>query len=100
MKPERKGINKKDVFVILILIAMVIGVILVFFNSSNKPTELSYNDLMTHIEEKNVKSITATPVGSGGNGKLYELKGNEEIIMTYFLLNQHLAWNSLFPRKV
>ena len=75
MKPERKGINKKDVFVILILIAMVIGVILVFFNSSNKPTELSYNDLMTHIEEKNVKSITATPVGSGGNGKLYELKG-------------------------
>ena len=75
MKPERKGINKKDVFVILILIAMVVGVILVFFNSSNKPTELSYNDLMTHIEEKNVKSITATPVGSGGNGKLYELKG-------------------------
>ena len=74
MKPN-KGINKKDFFVILILIVMVVGVILFFYNSSNKPESWTYNDLIERVENKDVKSITATPVGSGGNGKLYQIEG-------------------------
>ena len=74
MKPN-KGVNKKDFFVILILIVMVVGVILFFYNSSNKPESWTYNDLIERVENKDVKSITATPVGSGGNGKLYQIEG-------------------------
>ena len=75
MKSSNKGMNKKDLFVILILIVMVVGVILAFYNSSNKPESWTYNDLIDRIENNDVKSITATPVGSGGNGKLYQIEG-------------------------
>ena len=50
MKPENKSVNKKDLFVILILIVMVIGVIMVIFNSSNKPESWTYNDLYEILE--------------------------------------------------
>ena len=75
MKSNNKGMNKKDLFVILILIVMVVGVILAFYNSSNKPESWTYNDLIDRIESNDVKSLTATPVGSGGNGKLYQIEG-------------------------
>ena len=75
MKPENKSVNKKDLFVILILIVMVIGVIMVIFNSSNKPESWTYNDLYERVENEDVKSIVATPVGGGGNSKLYKIKG-------------------------
>jgi len=74
MKPN-KGVNKRDFFVILILIVMVVGVILVFYNSSRKPESWTYNDLIERIENNDVNSIVATPVGSGGNGKLYQIEG-------------------------
>ena len=75
MKSNNKGMNKKDLFVILILIVMVVGVILAFYNSNNRPESWTYNDLIDRIENNDVKSITATPVGSGGNGKLYQIDG-------------------------
>ena len=90
MKPSNKGINKKDLFVVLLLIIMVVGVVLVFYNSSNKPDSWTYNDLIDRVENNDVKSIVATPVGSGGNGKLYKIEGKydklvgEEIKETSF----------------
>ena len=92
MKPKNKGMNKKDLFVILILIVMVIGVILAIYNSSNKPESWTYNDLIDRIEANDVNSIVATPVGSGGNGKLYQIEGkydklvNGEIKETVFII--------------
>ena len=74
MSPK-KGMVKKDLFVILLLVAMVIGVIMVIYNSSNKPEEFSYNDLIERVENGDVNSIEATPVGSGGNSKLYQIEG-------------------------
>ena len=76
MKPDKnKSLNKKDLFVILILVVMVVGVILTFYNSSSKPETWKYNTLVEYVENDNIKSITATPVGSGGNSKLYQLEG-------------------------
>ena len=93
MKPENnKSINKKDLFVILILIVMVIGVIVVIFNSSNQPDKFNYNELIERVENDEIKSITATPVGSGGNSKLYQLEGiyfkldNNERVETVFTI--------------
>ena len=59
MKPKNKGMNKKDLFVILILIVMVIGVILAIYNSSNKPESWTYNDLIDRIEANDVNSIVS-----------------------------------------
>ena len=76
MKPDKnKSLNKKDLFVILILVIMVVGVILTFYNSSSKPESWKYNTLVENVDNNNIKSITATPVGSGGNSKLYKLEG-------------------------
>ena len=76
MKPDKnKSLNKKDLFVILILVVMVVGVILTFYNSSSKPETWKYNTLVEYVENDDIKSITATPVGSGGNSKLYQLEG-------------------------
>jgi len=76
MKPDKnKSLNKKDLFVILILVIMVVGVILTFYNSSSKPESWKYNTLIENVDNNNIKSITATPVGSGGNSKLYKLEG-------------------------
>ena len=76
MKPEKnKSFNKKDLIVILILVVMVVGVILTFYNSSNKPESWTYNELIERVEKNDVKSIVATPVGSGGNSKLYQIEG-------------------------
>ena len=76
MKPDKnKSLNKKDLLVILILVVMVVGVILTFYNSSSKPETWKYNTLIENVENDNIKSITATPVGSGGNSKLYQLEG-------------------------
>ena len=93
MKPENnKSINKKDLFVILILIVMVIGVIVVIFNSSNQPDKFNYNELIERVENDEIKSITATPVGSGGNSKLYQIEGiyfkldNNERVETVFTI--------------
>ena len=93
MKPENnKSLNKKDLFVILILIVMVIGVIVVIFNSSNQPDKFNYNELIERVENDEIKSITATPVGSGGNSKLYQIEGiyfkldNNERVETIFTI--------------
>ena len=93
MKPENnKSLNKKDLFVILILIVMVIGVIVVIFNSSNQPDKFNYNELIERVENDEIKSITATPVGSGGNSKLYQIEGiyfkldNNERVETVFTI--------------
>ena len=76
MKPDKnRSLNKKDLLVILILVVMVVGVILTFYNSSSKPETWKYNNLIENVENDNIKSITATPVGSGGNSKLYQLEG-------------------------
>ena len=75
MKSERKDFNKKDLFVVLILVALVIGVILVIFNTTNRPEQFTYKDLVERVENGDVKTIVATPVGSGGNSKLYAIDG-------------------------
>ncbi len=75
MKSQNKGFNKKDLFVVLILILMVVGVVMTFYNSGNKPESWSYNELIERVEQNSVKSIVATPVGSGGNSNLYQLEG-------------------------
>ena len=76
MKPDKnKSLNKKDLFVILILVVMVVGVILTFYNSSSKPEAWKYNDLIENVDKNSITEITATPVGSGGNSKLYQLEG-------------------------
>ena len=76
MKPDKnKSFNKKDFIVILILIVMVVGVILTFYNNNSKPENWKYNTLVENVEGDYIKSVTATPVGSGGNSKLYQLEG-------------------------
>ena len=75
MKSERKDFNKKDLFVVLILVTLVIGVILVIFNTTNRPEQFTYKDLVERVENGDVKTIVATPVGSGGNSKLYAIDG-------------------------
>ena len=76
MKPDKnKSLNKKDLLVILILVVMVVGVILTFYNSSSKPETWKYNNLIENVENDTIKSITATPVGSWVNSKLYQLEG-------------------------
>ena len=44
MKLDKKGFNKKDLFVVLILIVMVVGVILAFYNSNNTVSKWDYNE--------------------------------------------------------
>ena len=75
MKLDKKGFNKKDLFVVLILIVMVVGVILAFYNSNNTVSKWDYNELIENVEKNSIDTIVATPVGSGGNSKLYQLKG-------------------------
>lgn len=75
MKQDKKSVNKKDLFVILILIIMVIGVILVIYNNSNRPESWTYDELVERVENNNISSITATPAGSGANNKLWSLEG-------------------------
>ncbi len=75
MKIDKKGFNKKDLFVVLILIIMVVGVILAFYKSNNTVEKWNYNQLIDNVEADKIAKIEATPVGSGGNSKLYQLKG-------------------------
>ena len=78
MNPEKKTFNKKDLFVTLILVVLAIGVILVVYNSTNRVEQLSYNELIERVDNGEVKSIVATPVGSGGNSNLYTIDGTYE----------------------
>ena len=81
MKPEDNNKNskprssKKDIFVILLLIVMVVGVIMVIFNTTNRPNKLAYNDFIERVENGSISEIAATPVGGGGNSKLYNIQG-------------------------
>ena len=71
MKPENKSVNKKDLFVILILIVMVIGVIMVIFNSSNKPESWTYNDLYERVENEDVKKYLTSFINKDVDGYFY-----------------------------
>ena len=81
MKPEDKNksskprSSKKDIFVILLLIVMVVGVIMVIFNATNRPNKLAYSEFIERVEKGSISEIAATPVGGGGNSKLYNIQG-------------------------
>ncbi len=81
MKSEKKDFNKKDLLVVLIMVALVIGVFLVIFNSTNKPEDFTYKDLVERVNAGEVTEIVATPVGNGGNSKLYSLEGKYEVVL-------------------
>ncbi len=82
MKSEKKDFNKKDLLVVFIMVALVIGVFLVIFNSTNKPEDFTYKDLVERVNAGEVTEIVATPVGNGGNSKLYSLEGKYEVVLS------------------
>lgn len=65
--------NSRDIFMVLIVIFIMAGIMLAIFNSSSKPKEFSYNEFVESLED--IQKMEATPVGSGGNAKLYQISG-------------------------
>lgn len=67
--------NSRDWFMILIVMFIALGIGLAIFNSGNSPEELTYNDFVSYESKGQITEMEATPVGSGGNAKLYQISG-------------------------
>ena len=67
--------NKRDIAFIVLLVAIVVGVIIFFSSSRNQPTELNVNQFYQYVDANQIKTVVATPAGSGANVKLYNVKG-------------------------
>ena len=72
-KPARR--TSRDLLMIGLIVLICVGIVVAILKNRSIPDELTYNKFITYVEEGSVKSITATPVGSGGNAKLYILEG-------------------------
>ena len=68
--------NTRDFFMIIIVVLICLGIVLAIVKSGQAPDEWTYNDFVSHEAANDIVKIEATPVGGGGNAKLYVLKGN------------------------
>ncbi len=71
----KKGFRVRDLLAILLIVALVIGIFTAIYNSVTKPDDWEIGEFWENIQEGNVKKMEATPVGSGGNAKLYTIVG-------------------------
>ena len=74
-KPVGHKRNNRDLFMILIVVLIMAGIMMTIFNNSSGPKELTYNEFVTIEQSGKIKEMEATPVGSGGNAKLYQIQG-------------------------
>ncbi len=72
----KKGFRVRDLFIILLIVFLVIGVFAAIYNSATKPEQWSVEEFWSHVENEDIKNMEITPVGSGGNAKLSSIVGN------------------------
>ena len=72
---NKSNFNRKDIFVVLLFLVIVVGIVIGFSKGSNKTEELEYNEFLTELTDKDVKSMNITPAGSGGNATLVKITG-------------------------
>ena len=80
--PNNKSkINGSNIIIMLLLTMAIVGIILMFTNSSTKKDELEFNDFTTYLENGDLSSMTLTPA-KGSNYTLFVVEGE------YFLNGQ------------
>lgn len=72
---NKSNFNRKDIFVVLLFLIIVVGIVIGLSRASNKTEELEYNEFLTELTDKDVKSMNITPAGSGGNATLVKITG-------------------------
>ena len=72
---NKSNFNKKDIFVVLLFLVIVVGIVIGLSKASNKTEELEYNEFLTELNDKDIKSMNITPAGSGGNATLVRITG-------------------------
>ena len=72
---NKSNFNRKDIFVVLLFLIIVVGIVIGLSKASNKTEELEYNEFLTELTDNDIKSMNITPAGSGGNATLVKITG-------------------------
>ena len=91
--PNNKSkINGSNIIIMLLLTMAIVGIILMFTNSSTKKDELEFNDFTTYLENGDLSSMTLTPA-KGSNYTLFVVEGE------YFLNGQKKSYVINLPQE-
>lgn len=96
-QPQPKKLARRDIWLIIIIIAVFVGILLLINNRSQKPDVLTLNDFYTYIEDGKITEMHASPVGSGGNASLFNIRGtykvgSEEKQFTIVIHEETFTW--------
>ena len=75
MKKQRKKFGLSDIFVIVIIGFVIFGIVTFLVNGTSSYEELTYNELMTNIDNGYVKEITFSGVKGDGNTDVLSITG-------------------------
>ena len=75
MKKQRKKFGLSDIFVIIIIGFVIFGIVTFLVNGTSSYEELTYNELMTNIDNGYVKEITFSGVKGDGNTDVLSITG-------------------------
>ena len=74
-KPVAPKRNSRDFFMVALVVFIIAGLVVFILNNNKAPEELTYNDFVAYENSGKIVEMEATPVGSGGNAKLYQISG-------------------------
>ena len=75
MKKQRKKFGLSDIFVIVIIGFVIFGIVTFLVRGTSSYEELTYNELMTNIDQGYVKEITFSGVKGDGNTDVLSITG-------------------------
>ena len=75
MKKQRKKFGLSDIFVIVIIGFVIFGIVTFLMKGTSTYEELTYNELMTNIDNGYVKEITFSGVKGDGNTDVLSITG-------------------------
>ena len=75
MKKQRKKFGLSDIFVIVIIGFVIFGIVTFLVKGTSSYEELTYNELMTNIDNGYVKEITFSGVKGDGNTDVLSITG-------------------------
>ena len=75
MKKQRKKFGLSDIFVIVIIGFVIFGIVTFLVRGTSSYEELTYNELMTNIDNGYVKEITFSGVKGDGNTDVLSITG-------------------------
>ncbi len=97
--PQMNRTNRIGNIIVMVLILLfVFSAIYIFTTSADQPTELSYRDFLTRLEDQEISTIVATPITGSDNQGALRLEG--EMIVgdtteSYIVKTPPNQWNHI-----